>query len=143
MTAPRWTVVQHSGVTTGHSEFAAGLESKRVPYRRDQEAIVRAGGKLFDDYATAERYAEAEQWRITDGMIPRAPGTFAGNVRVDGLPVYVPPVFEHRFVVTVSGCTDEQAEQVMRLLIKDGPREAVAGGQLIRYETGWGWESCT
>ena len=85
-----WTVVQHSAVLTRHAEFVRGLETAIVDNAKDRNAIRKAGGLLFDTWVEADDYAEEEMFReVPEGLIPRAPGTFASH-KIDGLAVYVP-----------------------------------------------------
>ena len=94
MTTPNehgYTLVQHSGVTTGHAEFTHGLESRRIATQAERQLIERAGGVVFDTYQQAEAYAEAEQYPPGhDGLIPAAPGHFSKYGFDDSPPFYIP-----------------------------------------------------
>lgn len=87
----RWTVVQHSGAGYGGNQgFAQALEVRSLATKKEQEVVLKAGGKLFDSWKEANDYEE----KINlggEGIYPQAPGTFA-EVLIDGLKVYIPPV---------------------------------------------------
>jgi len=89
MAESKYTVVQHSGVTTGHTEFAKGLEPKGLaPNQLDK--VAKAGGLIFNSYTEADDYAEAQMYPPGyNGMTPRAPGTFS-DVEIGGLKIYLP-----------------------------------------------------
>lgn len=85
-----YTVVQHSGVTTGHDEFAQGLEPKSVTDKQAAK-VTEAGGLIFPDYAEADDYCEREMYPPHyEGLVPAAPGRFNLLLKFDGLPVYLP-----------------------------------------------------
>jgi hypothetical protein len=50
---------------------------------------MRAGGLLFPDVAFASDFANEEMYRDTEGLLPKAPGTFA-DAKIDGLAIYRP-----------------------------------------------------
>lgn len=85
-----YTVVQHSGVQTGHSEFKYGLEEARVETEAQRALVEKAGGVLFTSYSEAADYAMTEQYQEDNrGLIPHAPGTFSSR-RLHGRKVYRP-----------------------------------------------------
>jgi len=89
--ATKYTVVQHSAVTTGDPQFEHGLESAAVHSSKGEAKILNAGGRIFDTYGEAEDYAEQEQYPADySGLIPHAPGTFATRVRLGGRALYIP-----------------------------------------------------
>lgn len=86
-----YTVVQHSGVTTGHTEFARGLEPRGVTNQSVISKIREAGGLLFADYGSADDYCDEEMYPPNvAGLIPQAPGRFNELCKVDGSPIYLP-----------------------------------------------------
>lgn len=86
----QWTLVQHSAwVANQDSQFKHGLEERMVRTAAEQREVQKVGGLLFDSYDEACKFAEDVQYPAGyNGIIPRAPGTFAGSI--DGSPIYVP-----------------------------------------------------
>jgi hypothetical protein len=84
-----YTLVQHSGVITGHAEFTNAVELRSITDRH-VEKIKAAGGLIFEDYTSASEAEEAENYppEVT-GLIPHVRGSFA-KTQVGGSPVYVP-----------------------------------------------------
>lgn len=87
--SPKWTVVQHSGITTGHMEFARGLEVAQINTVTELELVTSNGGVVFDTFVEATAYEESESYPRGSGLAPQAPGTFA-RATLDGLRIYVP-----------------------------------------------------
>lgn len=84
-----YTVVQHSAWSANRDpQFKHALESARITAAQATQ-VRRQGGLVFGSYTDAEDYADAEQYQNVEGLIARAPGTFA-SYRIDGRAVYVP-----------------------------------------------------
>jgi hypothetical protein len=85
-----YAIVQHSGYAWGEDPtFAKAVEQIGVSTKQ-AEAVVALGGRVFDNYMDADRFAEAENYPPTVfGLIPAAPGTFT-DAKVNDLPVYKP-----------------------------------------------------
>lgn len=84
-----YTLVQHSGVTTGHAEFAQAVELRSITTQQ-VDKVKAAGGLVFDDYGSADEaeYATNYPPEVT-GMIPHARGGFS-QTKISGSPVYIP-----------------------------------------------------
>lgn len=91
ITVTKWTVVQHSGFGFNRDEtFSRSLESRMVSGRKSEDAVIKAGGILFDSYGEAEDFAELAMYPPgNDGIIGNCQGTFA-NEDIDGLRIYIP-----------------------------------------------------
>lgn len=84
----KWTVVQHSG----HRKpgFGKGLEEAQITRKGQAEKITAAGGLVFDDYKSASRFCDNEQYQPDNqGLYPRAPGSFS-TIEIDGRALYIP-----------------------------------------------------
>lgn len=90
----KYTVVQHSAyVAKDNPQFQFGLESAALTTKREINKVEAVGGRLFDTYAEAEDFAEAEMYpEGLGGLIPRARGSFTHTAlaRIDGKPIYIP-----------------------------------------------------
>ena len=86
-----YTPVQHSGMGYGDDRnFEKGLETRSLEELKQLQIVMIEGGILFDNLKEAEDYCEYEMYRETEGIIPRAPGTFHEECLVDGLKLYIP-----------------------------------------------------
>jgi hypothetical protein len=125
----KWTVVQHSGAWKDNT-FEFGLESRLITNAAEGRIVARAGGVLFDDYAAAEAYAEAEMYpEGVAGMVPAARGTFAAE-RIDGLKVYVPPIM-YRLTLTDHDGTVLDSTEVTRAELRHAQRSALSALDLL------------
>lgn len=89
----KWTLVQHSAYGyKGNLRFQAGLETRHVTTKRNEERIIKAGGLLFDSYQEAEDAAMLYQYPPGyEGLTPRAlsTGDFARG-KIDDLRIFIP-----------------------------------------------------
>jgi hypothetical protein len=85
-----YTLVQHSGVTTGHAEFANAVELRSITSQQ-VDMVKRAGGQVFEDYDAASKAEEAENYPPgVFGLIPRVRGGFSIGTKIGGSPLYIP-----------------------------------------------------
>jgi hypothetical protein len=86
-----YTIVRHSGTTTGHTEFKQGLEEVALHRQSQVDKVKQLGGILFDTYSEARDWAMKEQYpEDYSGLIPKAPGSFTRSFTVHDLPLYLP-----------------------------------------------------
>jgi hypothetical protein len=84
-----YAIVQHSGVTTGHTEFEQAVEAVHVTQAQANK-VVKAGGLAYDDWKDADDMVDLINYPVGySGLIPRARGTFCA-MRIDGLRIYLP-----------------------------------------------------
>jgi hypothetical protein len=85
-----YAIVQHSSTS---AEFARAVETTSVRTWAVIKAVLDAGGVVFGSYASAEAFAENENYPAgTEGLIPQARGCFSERVALDGLAVYRPEI---------------------------------------------------
>jgi hypothetical protein len=133
------TLVQHSGYAEGaRPQFRYALETRAVTAAQARQ-VLKAGGLVYDGYVEAENAADALMYESGNTIAPRVPGEFSNVLRIDGLRVYLPPKDEpeeHRFEVTLTGCTADEAEEAIRRLFgKPGDATLPAG-----VDAEWGWQ---
>jgi hypothetical protein len=89
-----WTLVQHSGVRHDPG-FAQAVEEVPITTVAARDRVIRAGGVIYDTYASATRAEYAENYPPeVQGLYPRARGTFSKSV-INGRPIYVPRQERH------------------------------------------------
>jgi hypothetical protein len=89
-TVVAWTLVQHSGVETGHDEFAHGTEVRRIINRTEYNLVKKVGGLLFESYGAAIVASDEENYPHGHaGWLPRVPGLFSADT-IDGSRIYLP-----------------------------------------------------
>lgn len=85
-----WTLVQHTGWSVScKPDFLHAVEVRSVP-KKIAEAVVKAGGLVFPDYAKAQTAEQYENYPPeVDGIVPHVRGTF---VKVKGFEeqIYIP-----------------------------------------------------
>ncbi len=87
----RWTVVQHSGYGyKGDPQFSRAVETRMLSNTAEVSRVEQAGGVIFEDYNSAEDFAEKANFppEVT-GIIPRVKGSFSKQ-EIDGLRIYIP-----------------------------------------------------
>ncbi len=86
-----YTLVQHTGFTVGGKpEFKHAVEQRSVTTKKEERAIRRAGGVIYQTYGSAADRATQENFPAGyKGMIPKAPGKFVNRSAFDE-PIYVP-----------------------------------------------------
>lgn len=85
-----YTLVQHSGVTTDHAEFARAVELRSITTQQIDK-VKAAGGLVFEDYSAASEAEESENYPPeVKGLIPQVRGGFSIETKIGGSPVYVP-----------------------------------------------------
>lgn len=85
------TIVQHSGFGYGaNPQFEAGVETRILHTKKEENLVTKVGGLLFDSYAKAEDFCEEAMYGSgNDGLIPEVKGTFSDK-EIDGLRIYIP-----------------------------------------------------
>src|SRR5215831_1068927 len=85
----KWTVVQHSGYANKPG-FRQAVETRQLSTVGEVRLVERAGGVVFNDYLTAENFAERANFPPGhESIYPRAKGTFS-QLKIDGLRIYKP-----------------------------------------------------
>ena len=89
------TLVQHSGYGYGNKpQFQRAVETREVRTKREQDAVLRAGGVLFETYSEAENAAEKENYPPdVEGIVPSVRGSFS-STKLDQLAIYIPKKVE-------------------------------------------------
>lgn len=86
----KWTLVQHTGVRTGHVDFLRAVEEQALRTEHELELVRQVGGLVLDNYAVAADRAEAENYPPSVvGLIPRVPGHFSTHT-LQGNRIYIP-----------------------------------------------------
>lgn len=90
-TTAGYAIVQHSAAGyRDDSRFERGLETRAVD-AKVKLIVEGAGGVVFDTLREADE--ACFKWMYpegSEGLVPRARGTWAKGLKVDGLKVYVP-----------------------------------------------------
>jgi hypothetical protein len=88
MAPPKYTLVKHSAAST-HPSFKRAVELRSITAKQ-AEAVVKAGGLIFNSYAEAQDAEMEKNYPPSvKGLIPSVAGSFS-SIKVDGYPVYVP-----------------------------------------------------
>jgi hypothetical protein len=87
-----YTLVRHSAHYKGDPRFAAAVETQSVTTTEALAVVGRAGGPLYFSITQAESGEALENYPPpdTEGIIPRARGTFSETAAIDGLHIYLP-----------------------------------------------------